>query len=151
MTDPSPQRPMKTPFAHAEKIETTFNAASRGRQDDPADDGAAARLAEKTKEDFAAAHEGPRETIAEPRLEKRLTPGGETEELTHTEIDQAAIASNREKDAQMRAYRGVEITKSRAFNARALAPVHLREQVTPEVLRRGRHQQEKQNDADRGR
>lgn len=94
----------------------------------------------KAKESFAEVHEGPREKVGTPEKHLILTPRGNVEREVHAQQDQEAAKRNREKDAQMQAWRGIQIGTTRKFNTRTLRPEHLRERVTPEVLREhGRH------------
>lgn len=97
-----------------------------------------------SKEELVAAHEGPREKVAEPAKTLDLSPGGGVEQEVHTKLDNEAIARNKEKDEQMAAWRDVEIGTSRSFNTQSLPPLQLRPQPTPEVLRdaRGRHERQ---------
>lgn len=136
-----------TPFLHMPKIHAQYNRAAEPAPPSQASEAQAAHLQGKAKGDFAAAHEGPREKIAEPKKDYVLTPHGGVEQLVHTELDKAAVSRNQAKDAQMQAWRNVSIGKARVFNTQALAPVHLRPRITPEVLRGagGRRQRESQD------
>lgn len=98
----------------------------------------------KAKESFAEAHEGPREKVGTPEKHLILTPGGSVEREVHAKQDQEAAKRNQEKDAQMEAWRGVKIGTTRKFNTRTLRPEHLRERVTPEVLRVQRRDQSRE-------
>lgn len=96
--------------------------------------------AAKPKENFAKAHEGPREKVGTPEKHLILTPGSSVVREVHAKQDQEAAKRNKEKDAQMQAWRGIKIGTTRKFNTHTLRPEHLRERVTPEVLRnRGRN------------
>lgn len=87
------------------------------------------------KKSFSTAHEGPREKVGTPEKHLILTPGGNVEREVYAKQDQEAAKRNQQKDAQMRAWRSIKIGTTREFNTRTLRPEHLRERVTPEVLR----------------
>lgn len=94
----------------------------------------------KAKGSFVEAHEGPREEVGKPKKHLILTPSGNVEREVHTKQDQEAAKRNQQKDAQMQAWRDIKIGTTRRFNTRTMRPEHLRERVTPEVLRsRGQH------------
>jgi hypothetical protein len=141
-----------TPYLHLPKINVPYNDAAQASPPAPASEAQTTRLAGKAKEDFAIAHEGPREKVAEPTKVLTHSPGGQVEKEVHTKHDNEAIARNKEKDQQMADWRNVEIGAARKFNTQSLAPVHLRPQEAPEVLRgsRGRHERQSGGE-DRGR
>ncbi|TWT96929.1 hypothetical protein Pla108_27050 [Botrimarina colliarenosi] len=135
---PSPSHPVSysgppQAFSHVQKIGPEFNDAASGSREKRATD-ALRPHAPDLKKDFSKAHEGPREEVGKPTLHHILIPSGEVVAAVHAQHDREKLQRNQEKDRQMKAWREAAITTSRTFNTRALAPMHLRETVTPEVF-----------------
>jgi len=117
-------------FSHVKDASPSFNDAASGKREKRV----IRKQAPQLKKGFQRVHEGPRETIAKPKLQMAYRPSGKVVAQVHTKHDNQARLRNRQKDAQMKKWRDRPITMSHRFNAHARQPMHLQKKSTPEVF-----------------
>lgn len=137
-------------FGHVKAITPEYNMASSAEREKAPIRMKAANMGKA----FSAAHEGPREKTGKPEIHHILTPKGNVAYEVYKKHDEEKVLRNRKKDLQMKMWRETRISRPRKFNTRAMAPIHLREKVTPRVFsQHGKREaeQRRNQDLDRGR